>query len=73
MKRVISIEEADRGNIVRCEEDYSDGTSAGSTEIIEGQQGSVNLRDRTRRRCQELLSDWFPSALKAERANNNKP
>lgn len=56
----VTIEEADRGNVLRISEE--DGRkSNGSLEVIEGQQGSVNLRDRTRRRVNEIVAAWYPA------------
>ena len=56
----ITIEEAERGNVVRV--GHADGKKAGDElEVIEGQQGSVNLRDRTRRRVNEIVADWYPA------------
>ncbi len=56
----IEIEEYDRGNLVRVR--HEDGKKAGlEGEIIEGQQGSVNLRDRTRRRVGEIVAAWYPA------------
>lgn len=62
MKKVVSIEETDRGNVIRVEEQYDDGSKAGRSEVIPGQQGSMNLRDRTRRRVQRMAAEWFPHA-----------
>ncbi len=56
----VKIEEADRGNVLRV--DSEDGKKAGSSlEVIEGQQGSVNLRDRTRRRVNEIVAEFYPA------------
>lgn len=56
----ITIEEAERGNVVRVS--HEDGKKAGTDlEVIEGQQGSINLRDRTRRRVHEIVADWYPA------------
>ena len=56
----ITIEEADRGNVLRVS--LEDGKrSQGELEVIEGQQGSTNLRDRTRRRVNEIVSNWYPA------------
>lgn len=59
---ILTIEEADRGNVLRVA--YTTDTSKAmkeELEIIEGQQGSVNLRDRTRRRVNELVSGYYPT------------
>ncbi len=61
-KLTITIEEADRGNVVRIENlDAPKKQGTGWLEIIEGSQGSVNLKDRTRRRLCELVADWYPA------------
>jgi len=59
-RMTIEVEEAERGNVVRVSSENGK-TSDGGLEVIEGQQGSVNLRDRTRRRLNEIVSSWFPA------------
>lgn len=59
---ILTIEEADRGNVLRVA--YTTDASKPmkeELEIIEGQQGSVNLRDRTRRRVSELVAGYYPN------------
>lgn len=59
----IEIEECERGNIVRHERVSARGADVlGGTEIIEGTQGSQNLRDRTRRFVAGLLNGQYPPA-----------
>jgi hypothetical protein len=55
-KVTVIVEAADRGNVVRVVTDYED-----RLEILEGVQGSVNLRDRTRRRIAEIAASAWPS------------
>lgn len=65
-KVTIVVEEADRGNVLRIVEEWepTDGLPTaplGRLEILEGSQGSVNLRDRTRRRLGEIAASEWPS------------
>lgn len=53
----VSIETADRGNVVRTQV----GLQPAKVEIVEGRQGSQNLADRTRRLVAEIVASVFPS------------
>jgi hypothetical protein len=53
--RSVTVEETPHGNVVRW-----DFGSTGGTEIVKGHQGSVNLRDRTRRFVSDKVADWYP-------------
>lgn len=59
---IVTIDEAERGNVLRVQFGDPNKKVTEEVEIIEGQQGSVNLKDRTRRRVAEIVAAWYPAA-----------
>lgn len=65
----LTIEELDRGNVLHVCVTNGNSGRIEEGEIIEGQRGSVNLRDRTRRRIMEIVQGYYPTSRTTDSGN----
>lgn len=69
----IEVEEADRGNVIRVRVRNANGEeSIPRLEVVQGVAGSANLKDKTRRRLNEIVHYHYPVGQAEKRAVSSK-